>query len=93
MPNSFLRIETLTSQPMRVRDSQLRVRSQVIQLRLPILNAGLIWNRPVAILVRTPHGQDHILPVLDVTRIVVLALVAFCFAGTLFFMLLRRKNT
>ena len=87
-----LLIETLTSQPIRVKDSQLRLRSQVVELRLPIASGGLIWNRPIAVLVKTPDGQEHVLPVVDVTRIAVLALMTFSFVSTFLFMLFRRKN-
>ena len=93
MPNSLLHIKTLTSQPMTVKDAQLRLRSQVVQLRLPGVNGGLIWNRPVAVLVRTPDGQEQTLPVRDVTRSVVLALVLLCFASTLLLRLTRRTLT
>jgi hypothetical protein len=92
MSNSFLHIETFTSQPIKVKDSQIRLRSQVIQFRLPIGHGGLIWNRPTAVLVHTADGQDHILPVLDVTRIAVLALITFSFISTFLFMRFRRKT-
>ena len=92
MTNSLLRIETLTSQPLRVNDAQLRVRSQVVQLRLPLVNGGLIWNRPVAVLVDLPDGQERILPVPDPTRSVVLALISLCIASTIFVVLFRRRN-
>ena len=91
MTNSPLRIETLTSPPLRVKDAQLRLRSQVVQLRLPIVQGGLIWNRPVAVLVRTPDGQEQTLHVRDVTRTVVLTLGALCFASILFLRLSGRK--
>ena len=93
MPPSLLRIETISGQPVRLEDTQLRVRSQVVHIRLPIASAGLIWNRPVAVLVRIPDGQEQTLPVPDVTRTAVLALVSFCFASTLLVMLFRSKAT
>ena len=92
MSNSLLRIETLTGQPVKVKDTELRVRSQVLQLRLPVASGGLIWNRPVAVVVRTPDGQDQILPIRDVTRTVVLLLMGLCFASTFMLMLYRRKT-
>jgi hypothetical protein len=92
MRSSLLRSETLTGQPIRVKDTQLCFRSQVVQLRLPIASGGLIWNRPVAVLVRTPDGQDQILPLPDVTRTAMLSLMALCFASTFLFMLFRRKT-
>ena len=93
MLNSFLRIETLTGGPLNVKDSQVRLRSQVVELRFPFIHGGLIWNRPVAVLVRTADGQEQILPVPDVTRTVVLMLLLFSVAGTLLLGLFRRKTS
>ena len=92
MTTSFLRIETLTGQPVKFKDTQLRVRSQVLQLRLPVASGGLIWNRPVAVLVSFSEGQEHILPVPDPTRTVVLTLAGLCIATTFLTVLFRRKN-
>ena len=83
MSISILRVETLTGQSIRVKNTQVRVRSQVIQLRLPMANGGLIWNRPIAVLVRTSDGHEQVLPVPDLTRNAVLLLAGLCFA-TLF---------
>ena len=91
MLTPLFRIETLTGQPIKVKGTQLRVRSQVVQLRLPVINGGLIWNRPVAVLVRTEDGQDQILPVRDLTRSAVLMLLMLSLAGTFLLMLFRRK--
>jgi hypothetical protein len=93
MPTSLLRIETLTGQPVKIKDIQVRVRSQVLQLRLPFIHGGLIWNRPIAVLVRMADGQDQILPVPDVTRTAVLKLLVFSLAGTFLLWLFRRKST
>src|SRR5262245_61548114 len=92
MPNSLFHIETLTSQPLKVKDIQVRLRSQVIQLRLPIANGGLIWNRPVAVVIQTADGQYQTLPVQDVTCATVLALTVFCLV-TFFVMQFRHKTT
>lgn len=92
MLSSLLRIETLTGQPLRVKDTQLRVRSQVVQLRFPNASGGLIWNRPIAVLVHTPNGQEQTLPVPDVTRSAVLGLLVLSLAGTFLMMLFRRKT-
>lgn len=93
MPFPLLHIETLTGGPVSINNTQLRLRSQVLQLRPPAGNGGLIWNRPVAVLVNTPDGQERILPVRDVTRVTILALLAFSLGGTLLLMLFRRKTT
>jgi LPXTG-motif cell wall-anchored protein len=73
-------------------DAQLYVRSRLVQLRFPIGNGGLIWNRPVAIVVRPLNGQEKVIPVLDMTRIALFTLVGICFTGIFAFMFLKRKK-
>jgi hypothetical protein len=92
MPTSLIRFETLTGQPVKIKDTQLRVRSQVLQLRFPLISGGLIWNRPVAVLVRTADGQDQILPVRDLTRTAMLTLLLVGLAGMFLFRLFRRNR-
>ena len=91
MSISPLRIETRNGRPLRVKGAQVHVRSQVVRLRLPIANGGLIWNRPVSVVIRTPDGQEQILPVPDVTRSAVLALLVLSLVGT--FLLVRFRST
>ena len=92
MSTSLLRVETLTGQSIRVKNTQVRVRSQVIQFRLPMANGGLIWNRPVAVLVRTSDGHEQMLTVPDLTRIAVLILAGLCFASMFLLILFRPKK-
>jgi hypothetical protein len=92
MSISLLRIETLTGQPIKIKDTQVRVRSQVVQLRFPFIHGGLLWNRPVAVLARTTDGQDQILPIRDITRAAVLVLLVISLAGTFLLRLFRRKR-
>ena len=92
MSASFLRIETHTSHPIRINNTEVRVRSQVIQLRLPVANGGLIWNRPVAVIVRTADDQEKILPVPDLTRIAILILAGLSFASMFLLIFFRRKR-
>ncbi|HKY53533.1 MAG TPA: hypothetical protein VJM08_04465 [Anaerolineales bacterium] len=92
MSTSLLRVETLIGQPIKINSTELRVRSQVVQLCLPIASGGLIWNRPVAVTVRMSDGQEQILPVLDLTRIAVLMLGGLCFTSLFLLILFRRKK-
>lgn len=92
MPTSIARIETLTGPPITIPDAQLYVRSHLVQLRFPTANGGLLWNRPVAIVVRPLTGQEKVIPVLDITRIAVLTLAGICLTGLLVFMFLKRKK-
>jgi len=91
-PTSPLRIETRTSPAIRVGDSQLYLRSQLVQLRLPGANGGLIWNQPVSVVVRTAGGQEQILFVPDVTRTAIIGLLVLNLVGVFLFLLFRRRN-
>jgi hypothetical protein len=92
MSTSLLRVETLTGQSIRVKNTEIRVRSQVIQFRFPLATGDMIWNRPVAVVVRALDGQEQILPILDLTRIAVLTLVGLCFASMFLLILFRPKK-
>ena len=90
MQTSLLRIETLTSLPITIQDTQLHVRSQLVQLRFPTVNGGVIWNRPVAVVVRTLDGEEKIISISDMTRIAILTLAGLCFTGMFVLMFFRR---
>jgi hypothetical protein len=92
MQTSIFRVETLTSPPVQIQDTQLRVRSQLVQVRLPMLNGGLIWNWPVSVAVQRADGQEQILAVPDVTRAAVWTLAGLSLAGMFLLRLSRRKN-
>ena len=92
MQTPLLRIETLTSPPITIPDAQVYIRSRLVQLRFPAVSGGLIWNRPVAIVVRRLNGQTKIVPILDLTRIVWLALAGICFTGVVTLLFPRRKR-
>jgi hypothetical protein len=92
MRNPRFGIQMLTGQPVKVGDVQVYVRSQVLQMRLPFGNGGLIWNRPLSVLIRTPNGQEQILSVPDVTRTAVLTLLALSVVGTFLLIRFRRTN-
>ncbi len=90
MRTSLFRIDTLTSSPITTPGGQVTMRSQAVQVRIPAIHGGLIWNRPVACVVRTPDGQERIIPILDITRIVLLALAGFGFTSLFVLVFLRR---
>ena len=92
MQTSLFRIETFTSPPVTIPSGQVYIRSQAFQFRFPKSNGGLIWNRPVASVVRTSDGQEKIIPILDVTRIILFTLMGFCFTSLFVLMFLRRRK-
>jgi sugar lactone lactonase YvrE len=89
---SLFHIGTLTGHPIDAPQGQIYVRSQFVQFRFPALPGGLIWNRPAAVVVRSLTGQETTLPILDVTRIVMMALTGLSLA-TLFVSIIMRRKT
>jgi hypothetical protein len=92
MRNPRFSIQTLTGRPVKVGDVQVYVRSQVLQVRLPFANGGLVWNRPLSVMMRTPSGQEQRLSVPDVTRTAVLTLLVLSLVSTFLLMRFRRTN-
>jgi len=70
--NDKIRWQTLTGNPLQVGDVRVTPQSQALTLCWP--NGGLVWNRPVAILVEH-QGQVERIPIVDVTRVVQLSLL------------------
>ena len=67
--------------------------AQVIRLNVPgTKNAGVIWNRPVSILVREEDGQEHVIPILDITRQVQIFLIGLGLFGAFLIWLANRSQ-
>lgn len=92
MRTSILRIETFSGPPITIQDTQIHVRSQFVQLRFPSINGGVIWNRPVAVVVRASDDEEKIVSIPDVTRTAMLALAGLCFTAMLVRVFFKRKK-
>jgi hypothetical protein len=64
----FLKIENHSAPPISFRGGQLILFSQSVRLQIPGLSGGLVWNRPVSLLVVTADGQEKVLSIQDTTR-------------------------
>lgn len=71
----LLNVEVRAGNPIAMGDRTVTPFAQSIQMKFPGLSGGLIWNRPVSILVQTNEGEERVLAVPDVTRQVIWALV------------------
>ena len=74
MSASIFQITTQTGEPIAVGDRRLLLRSRAVQVKFP-MGGGIIWNRPVAVVVQRDGSPDQILPVRDVTRMAQIALL------------------
>lgn len=85
--------ETFSGQPVVFRGHRLIPFHQTLYLGWPSQSGprgGLIWNRPVAVLVTRPDGSEQILPVSDPTRQALLLILGLT-AGATLLAWLRRK--
>jgi len=88
----IIRTEIVTGEPELVGDVEITPQTQVLKIKIPGYPAGLIWNRPKAVIVRTSDGKENNLPVTDVTRLVVWAMLAGGLLGALAIGLMRRRK-
>ena len=71
----FVEVETRAGEPITVGDSKVVPLAKVAQLKIPGWFGGVIWNRPVAVVVQTEGDEEQVVPVIDVTRVAQLAIV------------------
>lgn len=83
--------QTVSGDKLTVGDVTLTPQSQALTVRWP--NGGLVWNRPVAVLVER-GGQTERMPVVDVTRMAQLGLLGlgFVFSMVTFILSVRRRR-
>lgn len=87
----FLRVETSSADPMMVGEMVVTPRVQSLKLVVPGIHGGLVWNRPVSVLVQQPSGKAQKRLVLDITRLWEFGLAGGCLAVLVFFVLVRRR--
>jgi hypothetical protein len=92
----LLTVETRSGQPIQAHGMRLVLFSQVLHIRLPFAKGGLIWNRPVSLLVVQADGNEKVLAVQDPTRLIVWTLLGTSFLAwlmTIFIQSRSRKST
>ncbi len=70
-----IRMETRAGKPLHAAGRKITPFSQALILNFPGAPAGLVWNRPVSVLVRESDGSEIVIPVIDYTRRAELALL------------------
>ena len=81
-----------TGEPQRIGKLELTPMNQVLKIQFPGDHGGLIWNRPKAVVVRSDDGQEQILPVTDVTRVAIWAMLAGGILGAIIMGLTFRRR-
>lgn len=91
MLENIFTIENRAGKTIQAGENWIMPISQAIRLQIPGLPGGLIWNRPVSVVVTTPSGQEQILPIRDITRIAQLSFIGMAILGVLLFWRAARK--
>ena len=89
---SLIKQEIKTGESYHMGDLELTPVNQVLKFQSPGKHYGFIWNRPKAIVVRSEDGQEQVLPVVDVTRIAIWAMLAGGLLGALTMGILRQRR-
>jgi hypothetical protein len=91
----LFQFETKTGEPIQIGETKVTPVAQAMQFQLPIPGGGflgLVWNRPVAVNVKTIDGQEQSIAVPDVTRQAQLMLLGSGLIGALLLWLAFRKR-
>ncbi len=80
-----IHVETRCGEPLLAGDTEIIPQSQALTIRWP--NGGYVWNRPVAIVIRR-GDQEERLPIVDITLLARLALLALGAVSSLSFLIL-----
>jgi hypothetical protein len=71
----LIRTETKTGETINAGDVKITPFSKSTSILSKGKNIGLIWNRPDSILVQQPDGSEQVIPVIDVTRQILWAIM------------------
>jgi len=70
--SDYVEVQTRERSPIQVGDRTITLQSKAVSVRWP--GGGWVWNRPVAAVVERDGVVERI-PIVDVTRLAILALV------------------
>jgi hypothetical protein len=84
--------EIRTGDAIQVGDYEIIPQTRLFTVKFPGHHANLIWNRPNAVVVRTADGQETILAVRDMTRMVMWFMLAGGLLGVILIRLMKRST-
>ncbi len=85
--------EVRSGETQKVGELEITPTSSLIKVQIPgYPRAALVWNRPRAVIVRSPGGEERILPVRDVTRLAIWSMLAGGVLGAIVLGLMYRRK-
>ncbi len=92
MPDVSSLFLTQEGSPLQVGDQTITVVSRALRWTWPTGFGGIVWNRPVAVKIRTASGVEHVLPVVDETRRKQIMVFIFGLVGAILISMLFRPR-
>ncbi len=83
-------LETKAGEPLEIPGGRVRLLSRVLALRWP-RRGGLIWNRPIGVVVEDEAGRRRFVPICDPTRRLQCLILAAGLAAAVFIRLAPRR--
>jgi hypothetical protein len=74
MKDGIIQYETRMGEPYETSGGRVTPFSKALIFRFPGGHGGLVWNRPTSLLVTREDGQERVVPIIDVTRNILLGL-------------------
>lgn len=84
--------QTSAGEPVVVNDMTVYPVARSYRVNMPGARGGIVWNRPLAVIVEDSDGTRQILPVIDRTRQLQIAILGAGFIATLLTWLIFRKS-
>ena len=91
MANKNFVQKTRAGEPVEANDLTIYPVARSFRVNIPGAHGGIIWNRPVAVIVEDSAGNRQVLPVVDRTRQIQMAIFGAGLLGTLLTWLIFRK--
>jgi len=92
MAKSILVQQTNWGEPVNTGDVNVYPVARSYRINFPAARGGIVWNRPLAVIVEDSHGSRQIIPVQDRTRQLQVAILAAGFFGTILTWLIFRRS-
>ena len=78
----WITLESRAGETVQAGSRRLTPLSRLVRVQIPGWQGGLVWNRPSAVLVTEPDGEEQQLPVRDVTRLAQLLIISAGILGS-----------
>ena len=88
----FIQTETKAGEAITMGETKIVPFSKSLRVQIPGWHGGLIWNRPVSLLVVSSDGSEQIIPIVDVTRQALWALLGVSLAVFPLMMLISQRR-